>query len=295
MEQKILFRQTLRELLQLADTQDGRLSRSQIEEMLSHTALTKEQLDMVCSYLQDQRVTIASGEAEQEDPKTKADTKANIKANTKADTKGNIKTDKQAGTKAKETRRSLLEQKMSEVPGEPDTDAAREDVLSIYLKEVESIMTLMPSVEKALFDRAVRGEAAAKEKLMNSYLPVVCDLAGEMQNESIPVEDLIQEGNLALWYALERLEEKDSLSAYQAVLMNELAASMEETLKDYQKIREGDQSFADKVNFMDEAMRNLAKDLERKASLEELSAYLEMSEEEIRGILRLAGDDYREE
>ena len=291
MEQKILFRQTLRELLQLADTQDGRLSRSQIEEMLSHTALSKEQLDMVCSYLQDQRVTIASGEAEQEDPKTTAGTKADTKANAK----GNIKADKQAGTKAKGTQRSLLEQKMSEVPGESDTDAAREDVLSIYLKEVESIMSLMPSVEKALFDRAVRGEAAAKEKLMNSYLPVVCDLAGEMQNESIPVEDLIQEGNLALWYALERLEEKDSLSAYQAVLMNELAASMEETLKDYQKIQEGDQSFADKVNFMDEAMRNLAKDLERKASLEELSAYLEMSEEEIRGILRLAGDDYREE
>ena len=41
---------------------------------------------------------------------------------------------------------------------------------------------------------------------------------------------------------------------------------------------------------MGEAVRNLSRDLGRKVSMEELSVYLEMPLEEIRDILRMAGD-----
>ena len=49
--------------------------------------------------------------------------------------------------------------------------------------------------------------------------------------------------------------------------------------------------FRSRVNYLNEAIKNLEEDLEHKVSIEELSAYLEMSEEEIQDILRMAGDE----
>ena len=44
------------------------------------------------------------------------------------------------------------------------------------------------------------------------------------------------------------------------------------------------------VNHLDEAIKNLERDLERKVSAEELSAYLDMPLEQIRDILNISGD-----
>ena len=40
-------------------------------------------------------------------------------------------------------------------------------------------------------------------------------------------------------------------------------------------------------------MKNLEEDLEHKVSVDELSAYLEMPEEEIKDILRMAGEEIK--
>ena len=47
----------------------------------------------------------------------------------------------------------------------------------------------------------------------------------------------------------------------------------------------------EQVNYLNEAIKNLEEDLERKVSLEELSAYIEMPAEEIEAILKMAGDE----
>jgi RNA polymerase primary sigma factor len=48
---------------------------------------------------------------------------------------------------------------------------------------------------------------------------------------------------------------------------------------------------AEKVNHINDTVHTLEDELEHKISVDELSAYLEMPAEEIRGILRMAGDE----
>lgn len=51
----------------------------------------------------------------------------------------------------------------------------------------------------------------------------------------------------------------------------------------------------EKVVFLDESLKNLTEDLNRKPTLEELADYMEMTEEEVNDILRLTGEEDDEE
>ena len=60
--------------------------------------------------------------------------------------------------------------------------------------------------------------------------------------------------------------------------------------KEQQDFRDLDEKIAERVNHLNESVKNLEQELEHKVSIGELSAYLEMPVEEIRDILRMAGD-----
>lgn len=95
---------------------------------------------------------------------------------------------------------------------------------------------------------------------------------------------------MALVLALGRLEVMDNLQAYREFLYQAVSRAMEEALTEQQGWKDMDEKIAERVNHLGEAVRNLSRDLGRKVSMEELSVYLEMPLEEIRDILRMAGD-----
>ena len=104
-------------------------------------------------------------------------------------------------------------------------------------------------------------------------------------------EDLILEGNVGLLLAVDQIEEQESLAAYQVKLMNSVNQYMQDVIQEQKDLKDLGNGIVSKVNHLSEAIRNLEEELEHKVSVEELSAYLEMSVEEIRDILRMAGDE----
>ena len=66
---------------------------------------------------------------------------------------------------------------------------------------------------------------------------------------------------------------------------------MEAALIEGQELKDMGDKVAQKVNHLCEAVHNLEEDLEQKVSVDELSAYLDMPMEEIKDILRMAGDE----
>ena len=69
--------------------------------------------------------------------------------------------------------------------------------------------------------------------------------------------------------------------------------AMEEAVEEDQDLADMGQKIADRANHLQEAVKNLEEDLEHKVSVDELSAYLEMPEEEIKDILRMAGEEIK--
>lgn len=118
---------------------------------------------------------------------------------------------------------------------------------------------------------------------LENHMWDVISLAKELHHEEMFVGDLIAEGNLCLITALGECQEREEVLA--AVRAGMKKALVEQTRQKYQ-----DDFLVEKVRHLEEAIRNLAEGVEEKSSIEELSAYLDMEEEEIRAVLKLTGD-----
>lgn len=188
----------------------------------------------------------------------------------------------------------LISQKIQVVgyeKGETGSAAEAPHSMQLYLDEIAQLSQLDAGEEMQLFVLAMQGDATAKNRLAEAYLPMVCELAGEYDGTDLPVEDFIQEGNIGLLLAIEALEERDSLAAYQAQLMNAVNRHMQDVLQEQKNQRELGDGIAKRVTHLSQAIHNLEEDLEHKVSVEELSAYLEMPVQEILDILKMAGDE----
>lgn len=176
-----------------------------------------------------------------------------------------------------------------EEAGEMPQEGERKS-LSIYLDELAKLEKEAFPDEHLMLDAAIRGDREARSRLVESYLPLICEMAGGYEGDEIPVEDLIQEGNLGLLMALEKLQDFDSPAACRAHILNRINEAMEHAIQSGKDSRKMDEGIVSRVNHLNEAVQNLERDLEHKVSAEELSAYLEMPLEEIRDILRMSGD-----
>jgi len=81
-----------------------------------------------------------------------------------------------------------------------------ENVLSIYLKEINKIPLLSREEEDYHARRAADGDQASKDVLVNANLRFVVNVAKKYQNQGLPLSDLISEGNIGLINAIERFD-----------------------------------------------------------------------------------------
>ncbi len=81
-----------------------------------------------------------------------------------------------------------------------------ENILSIYLKEINKIPLLTREEEDDYARRAAKGEKAAIDALVKGNLRFVVNVAKKYQNQGMPLSDLINEGNIGLMNAIERYD-----------------------------------------------------------------------------------------
>ena len=85
--------------------------------------------------------------------------------------------------------------------------AGEEDnLLSLYLKDINRVSLLTRGEEESLAREAVRGNIAAKERLIRANLRFVVNVAKKYQHKGLPLEDLISEGNIGLMRAIDRFD-----------------------------------------------------------------------------------------
>lgn len=256
MQEKIIFREMLSELKAYADTKNNVLSKEEIKEFFTNAHLTDEQYEFIYEYLGSQKIAVEGYQ--------------------KAVPEAEEATDK--GDQA-ET---------------PLQDSQEEDsFLNMYLEDLAAseIKELTEEEELALFNQAAGGDAMAKSRLIEQNLKRVYDLVMEYNNTQLPKSDLIQEGNVGLILVMDALEQQKTLSDYQEYMKKEILQVLDDAEQEQKDFKHDDQQIVEQVNYLNEAIKNLEVDLERKVSLEELSAYIEMPAEEIEGILKMAGDE----
>jgi RNA polymerase primary sigma factor len=78
--------------------------------------------------------------------------------------------------------------------------------LNRYLREIGRFPRLTPQQEIELAAKIKRGDAEAREQMINSNLRLVVTIAHDYANLGLPLLDLISEGNIGLTKAVERFE-----------------------------------------------------------------------------------------
>jgi RNA polymerase primary sigma factor len=81
-----------------------------------------------------------------------------------------------------------------------------ENILSLYLKEINRIPLLSRDEENYYARKSAEGDKEAKDKLVSANLRFVVNVAKKYQNQGLPLSDLINEGNIGLMNAIERYD-----------------------------------------------------------------------------------------
>ncbi len=181
-------------------------------------------------------------------------------------------------------------------PIDSGEDAPVEGYLKFYLEELEDIVRVDESMKTLLLRDALRGDRIAKEKVINAYLPMVLDIAKLYAGQGVEMEDLIGEGNVALTAAVGNLECVETPEDADALIGKLIMNAMEAYVgieNDEEQMME--QVLADTAKVLDKA-RQMAEDMLRKVTVEELAGESGISKEEILQAAKIAKEcaDYIE-
>ena len=80
------------------------------------------------------------------------------------------------------------------------------EILSVYLREINSIPLLSYDEEYELALKAKAGDKAARDRIINANLRFVVSVAKKFRGNGLPLSDLIDEGNIGLITALDKFE-----------------------------------------------------------------------------------------
>jgi RNA polymerase primary sigma factor len=90
-----------------------------------------------------------------------------------------------------------------EVPTLIGPDDVVDDALKMYLREIGKIPLLTARQEKSLAMKVRQGSEAAKNRMIEANLRLVVSIAHRYVAPGVPLEDLIQEGNIGLMRAVD--------------------------------------------------------------------------------------------
>ena len=258
------FQDKLSRLVALAVQQKNSLTQEQMREYFAGDDLDREQMLKILQYLRSRGIVIGSGEesAEVADDSIEMD---------------------------------------ADVPGTP-AELTEED--KEYLRLLLADLKDSEMDERALgetFGRLKAGDEEALLALTQHFMIRTAEIAAEMNCEEMLLSDLIQEGNLALFSALSALremagseDEADLSSGLENRVTDDIKKGLREAILAQTVQKQQDDSLVARVEKLDSAVRDLSEDEEDKSlpfTLKELAIILDMDEEEIRGILRLTGED----
>ncbi len=164
------------------------------------------------------------------------------------------------------------------------------DYLETYLEELKALPALSEGEKEAVTLSAMAGDVQAQQKLTEVFLPDVVEIAKLYAGQGVFLEDLIGEGNVAVAAGVTMLGALEHAAEAQGMIGKLIMDAMEEFISENAEESKKDKKIADKVNKVADAAAQLATELRRKVTVEELMEESGMSRKSIEDAIRMSAD-----
>jgi RNA polymerase primary sigma factor len=170
-----------------------------------------------------------------------------------------------------------------------DIKLSNNDPLYYYRKEINAYPLLSFDEEKSLARRIKEGDLSARDQFINSNLRLVLSVVGKFHNTGVPYSDMVQDGNIGLIMAVDKFDPEKGFkfSTYATHwIRREILVGM---MNKARTIRLPIHKIESMSKFR-KAHRELAHDLLREPTIEEIAEKMNISIKEATNLLSLHND-----
>ncbi len=170
-----------------------------------------------------------------------------------------------------------------------DISDVTNDSVRMYLSEIGRVDLLTKEEEISLAKRIEKGEASAKQHLAEANLRLVVSIAKKYIGRGLSFLDLIQEGNIGLFRAVEKFDHRRGFkfSTYATWWIRQ---AITRAIADQARTIRIPVHMVETINKLTHTKRRLSQELGREATIEELSEEMEIDEHKIRHIIKISQD-----
>jgi RNA polymerase primary sigma factor len=247
-----------------AGQERGYLSFAEIEACLEEVEVTKEQVQELHSYLDEQGIAVVGADGKL--AKSEGDT-VEAGAHRASEGDGDAESRKKVEV---------------DLTVEPSLDSLR-----LYLRAIGRVSLLTAEQEVMLARRIERGDMMAKQQMIEANLRLVVSIAKSYLGRGLTFLDLIQEGSMGLIRAVEKFDYRRGykFSTYATWWIRQ---AVTRAIADKGRTIRIPVHMVEKLNKVVHVERQLIQQLGREPTPEEIAAELETTVREVRDVLRMA-------
>ncbi len=179
---------------------------------------------------------------------------------------------------------------MDDSPASPENkNAALDDPVKVYLKEIGRVPLLTPEEEIELAIRVAEDDTAAKQRLAEANLRLVVSIAKRYMGRGLQFLDLIQEGNLGLLKAVDKFDYAKGFkfSTYATWWIRQ---AITRAIADQARTIRIPVHMVETINRVKKTSNLLLNELGRDPTAAEIAERLNLSEERVKEIQRVSVD-----
>ena len=168
-------------------------------------------------------------------------------------------------------------------------EVSMDDPVKMYLKDIGKVPLLQPDEETELARRMMDGDEAAKRLLSEANLRLVVSIAKRYMGRGMQFLDLIQEGNLGLMKAVEKFDYQKGFkfSTYATWWIRQ---AITRAIADQARTIRIPVHMVETINKLIRVSRRLLQELGREPTPEEIAVEMEIPEDRVREIQKIAQD-----
>lgn len=250
------FTETIREVAEIIRTSAEPMSREEILGYFKDMELNTEQENMVLEFL----LTPHDEPEEEETEDPEVDAAAEVEE---------------------------AEDEKSEKKDDPEDILPDSPMFQMYLEELKDLPEYSGEEQIAMYQALLAGDESMVRKISDGWMKNVLTMAKNLALSSEGFEDVVQEGNMALFLKLSDLCGSKEKCDVEAELEQAIEEAMKASIREMAGEDDSENAILGKVSLVNEAKNYLAKEKGSEPSMQEVGDYTKMSQEELTDIYEL--------